>query len=193
MLATQTELLRAIIDHPTDDNVRLEYADLLDGIGTKESKCRAKFIRTQIRLHALTGGKWMVYRKGHAVAWCNKCIRRDGACWVHGTRERPERYYFSVKWERGFVATVRAKAYDLDTGSYAFSSKYALHELDYVHLTQPVQIVTLSSKYPYRQSHPPLTDEQYASRVHDVRLRIAEFVALRYPRWLRCLRFTDDS
>jgi uncharacterized protein (TIGR02996 family) len=80
-------LLRAICDEPTDDTVRLVYADWLEENGDAE---RAEFIRVQVeraRLRA-TGGdsetlraRDLEMRAGHGVKWQHELPRLSGVSW----------------------------------------------------------------------------------------------------------------
>jgi uncharacterized protein (TIGR02996 family) len=94
----ETALLRAILDDPDDDGVRLVYADWLDDRG---DATRAEFIRTQIELARL--------HPGHP-GWAELAARVWRLQGEHSKRweaelPHPKRWRWG-RWHRGFVDEV---------------------------------------------------------------------------------------
>lgn len=129
MNATTTDgaaLLRAIIDDPDDDLVRLAYADWLEEAG---DDARAEFIRVQVAGggEVYVGGEvWMEPQEGRAAELC----RRHSREWAG-----PPPGHDPLRWEwtfrRGFVEEVRCPlaAWDAHGGSILVSHPVTRVEL----------------------------------------------------------------
>src|SRR5947209_5479870 len=95
--------LRAIIEGPDDDDLRLVYADWLDERGDP----RGEFIRVQVELARPSGddGPPGARRRGELEARERELLREHAGEWAGSLRGRAGPADFS----RGFVETIRAR------------------------------------------------------------------------------------
>jgi uncharacterized protein (TIGR02996 family) len=148
-LTTGDALLRAVLDNPADDSVRLVYADWLEESGQGE---RAEFIRVQVEL-ALREFTRMA--GDGASAWHRETqrLRRRERAIMHGrgrwwSDHGPGDRITVTEWRRGFVAEVACACAD-----------WLRHGPRLVRL-QPLERVRLKDREPTRYGnqglmHPP--------------------------------------
>jgi uncharacterized protein (TIGR02996 family) len=126
------QLLRAVLEEPGDDTVRLVYADWLEEQGNRDDREQAEFIRVQMKIARMSPHDMICERKGTVLKHAGgkmmfepRC--RCGACslarreyesskrhlWIGWHKGLPAGS--SALWNRGFVSEVRLSVLTADT------------------------------------------------------------------------------
>jgi uncharacterized protein (TIGR02996 family) len=173
-MATEEELLQAVLDEPENDAPRLAYADWCDRRSTPPPDPRGEFIRLQIR-YANLENKGRTNEDLPLLEPSELMIRQYGALWAGAVAPLVETYRF----RRGFVGLV------------VLSARQFLERATALFSLAPIRHLSLTDA---RGMVNELAASPDLLRIHSLSLRDcgledAEVAALAQSRYARALRW----